>query len=355
MTTMQDVARRANVAVSTVSYALSGARPVARATAERIRRAMEELDYQPNAMAQGLARRRSHTLAMSFPAFDTAMGETVFEIVRGAQAAAAELGYHLAVWPVSEPDGGQELAAIVRQGKADGVLLVEVAVEDPRVEALEKAKVPFVLIGRTAEPERHAYVDIDFEQAVANAVHALHDLGHERIAFVGRPESQVASGYGPALRARAGYVQVMQSLGLRPAMVSCDASPVAGRLLAAGLWQQEQRPTAVVVLNDLAVMGLVAGLDEMGLSVPEDISVVGAVSSRTLGAMTNPPLSTSHAPGEQMGAYAARALVRLLDGEIEPSDCHQLVQCTPVPGRSMGPVPAAPPSPTTSQRRGTHQ
>ena len=64
---------------------------------------MEELDYEPNAMARGLARRRSYTLAMSFPEFDTAMGETVFGIVRGAQRAAAELGYHLAVWPVSWP------------------------------------------------------------------------------------------------------------------------------------------------------------------------------------------------------------------------------------------------------------
>lgn len=91
-------------------------------------------------------------------------------------------------------------------------------------------------------------------------------------------------------------------------------------------------------------MGLVAGLDEMGLSVPQDISIVGAVSSRTLGAMTNPPLSTSHAPGERMGAYAARALIRLIDGEIEPADCHELVACTAVHGRSMGPPSdAAPP------------
>ena len=113
MATMQDVARRANVAVSTVSYALSGARPVAPRTAARIRAAMDELHYQPNAMARGLASRRSRTLAMTFPRFDTAMGETVFEIVRGAQKGAAEEGYALAVWPLEEARVGEGLVGLV--------------------------------------------------------------------------------------------------------------------------------------------------------------------------------------------------------------------------------------------------
>lgn len=340
MTTMQDVARRANVAVSTVSYALSGARPVARATAERIRLAMEELDYQPNAMARGLARRRSHTLAMTFPEFDTAMGETVFEIVRGAQAAAAALGYHLAVWPVSPQDGGAELVSIIRQGKADGILLVEVGVDDPRAAALIEADLPFVMVGRTARPSGSAYVDIDFERCVADAVVMLHDLGHTRIAFVGRPESQTRSGYGPALRSRQGYIRAMEHLGLERAVVACDASPVAGRRLARRLAELAQRPTGIVVLNDMAALGLLAGLSEAELHVPEDVSVVGAVSSPTLGAMTNPPLTTSHAPGEQMGRRAAQALVDLLDGQISPTDCQHLVTCSPVAGQSVGPAPA---------------
>ncbi len=340
MSTMQDVARRANVAVSTVSYALSGARPVARATAERIRQAMEELDYEPNAMARGLVRRRSYTLAMSFPEFDTAMGETVFGIVRGAQRAAAELGYHLAVWPVSRDRGGAELTTIVRQGKADGVLLVEVAVDDPRVRALQEGQIPFVLVGRTEDPSDYAYVDIDFEEEIGSAVRRLHELGHERIAFVGRPDSQVATGYGPAVRSRTIYRSAMERLGLAPATVSCDASPVAGRRLARSLWFQENRPTALVVLNDMATVGLLAGFHEMGLDVPGDVSVVGAVSSRTLSAMTYPPLTTSHGPGEEMGSCAAQALVALLDGQIAPADCQRLVRCALVAGETIGPVPA---------------
>ena len=205
MATMQDVARRANVAVSTVSYALSGARPVAPRTAARIRAAMDELHYQPNAMARGLASRRSRTLAMTFPRFDTAMGETVFEIVRGAQKGAAEEGYALAVWPLEEARVGEGLVGLVRQGKADGVLLVEVEMADRRVAALSRAHLPFVMVGRTARPAGIAHIDIDFERTVDDAVEALHRLGHRRIAFVGRPAAQAAAGYGPAVRGRLGY------------------------------------------------------------------------------------------------------------------------------------------------------
>ncbi|MDU0349632.1 LacI family DNA-binding transcriptional regulator [Actinomyces sp. MRS3W] len=339
MATMQDVARRAHVAVSTVSYALSGARPVAPETARRIRAAMAELNYQPNAMARGLASRRSHTLAMTFPNFDTAMGETVFEIVRGAQHEAARHGYNLAVWPLDEAEAGSELVALVRQGKADGVLLVEVEVEDPRVAALKAAGLPFVMVGRTADPTDLAYVDIDFERTVDDAVAELYRRGHRRIAFVGRPAAQAKAGYGPAIRSRQGYLQAMEQRSLTPLAFACDANPHAGQALARALVEREQRPTGVLVMNDMAALGLLAGLQALGLRVPQDISVVGAVSSPTLGAMTVPALTTTHAPGERMGAFAARALLAILDQQLDPADCHQLVTCAVVDGDSLGPAP----------------
>ncbi|WP_187271319.1 LacI family DNA-binding transcriptional regulator [Actinomyces ruminicola] len=341
MATMQDVARRANVAVSTVSYTLSGARPVAPETARRIRAAMEELNYQPNAMARGLASRRSHTLAMTFPSFDTAMGETVFEIVRGAQHEASRNGYNLAVWPLEDAVAGAELVALVRQGKADGVLLVEVGVDDPRVAALKRARLPFVMVGRTADPTGLAYVDIDFERTVDDAVGELYRLGHRRIAFIGRPASQTEAGYGPAIRGRQGYLRAVSHRALTPIALACDASPQAGQAVARTLMEQDSPPTGIVVMNDMAALGLLTGLQAQGLRVPRDISVVGAVSSPTLGAMTTPVLTTTHAPGERMGAFATRALLAILDERLDPADCHQLVTCSVVEGESLGPAPGA--------------
>lgn len=343
MATMHDVARHAHVAVSTVSYALSGNRPVARETAERIRRAMEELDYQPNAMARGLASRSSRTLAMTFPSFDTAMGETVFEIIRGAQKGAADEGYRLAVWPLEDERAGEELVALVRQGTVDGVLLVEVGVVDPRVEALSAAGLPFVMIGRTADPTGQAYIDIDVERTVDDAVDELHRLGHRRIAFVGRPALQEAAGYGPAVRGHEGYLRAVADRGLTPIVRACEASPEAGRSLAHELWTPPQAPTGVVVMNDLAALGLLAGLRDRGLAVPDDVSVVGAVSSPTLGAMTVPALTTTHAPGEEIGRAAAAALIAVLGKRADPADFHELIACSVVDGQSLGlaPSPAA--------------
>ena len=342
MATMQDVATRAKVALSTVSYALSGARPVAPATLERIRTAMDELDYHPNAMARGLASRRSRVLAMTFPSFDNAMGETVFEIVTGAQRRAAELGYRLSVWPLDAARAGEQLVDLVRQGLADGVLLVEVAVDDARVTALVSGGAPFVTVGRTEHPEGQAFVDIDFDAAIEDAVAELHRLGHRRIAFVGRPAAQEASGYGPAVRSHRAYEAAMAARGLTALATACDASPGAGRDMARWIAHQAERPTGVVVMNDMAAIGLLPGLRELGLEVPRDVSVVGAVSSRTLGSMTQPMLTTSHGPGEHMGELAVTALVGLLDGTRRPGDVHTLVSCDVVDGESLGPAPALP-------------
>ncbi len=99
MATMQDVARRAQVSLSTVSYALSGTRPVSDATRRRIEDAMAELGYQPNAMARGLASRRSHVLALIYPAMEKGLGGTVAEFVSSAAETARENGYHLVLWP----------------------------------------------------------------------------------------------------------------------------------------------------------------------------------------------------------------------------------------------------------------
>lgn len=336
MATMQDVAKRANVALSTVSYALSGARPVAPATLERIRTAMEELDYHPNAMARSLASRRSRVLAMTFPSFDNAMGETVFEIVTGAQRRAADLGYRLSVWPLDPARAGDELVDLVRQGLADGVVLVEVAVDDSRVRALVSGGAPFVMVGRTEHPEDLAYVDIDFDTTIDDAVEELHRLGHRRIAFIGRPAAQEASGYGPAVRAQRAYENAMAARGLEVRATACDATPGAGVELARALAGEAEHPTGIVVMNDMAAIGLLAGLRESGLRVPGDVSVLGAVSSRTLGAMTQPALTTTHAPGERMGELAVTSLVQMLDGTVHPRDVSVLVSCDVVEGESHG-------------------
>jgi DNA-binding LacI/PurR family transcriptional regulator len=148
MATMQDVARFAKVSLSTVSYAMSDARPVSAATKARIESAMQELGYHRNEAARSLASRRSRVLALTFPAMQQGLSGTVSEFVASAAETAASHGYHLVLWPFGAHQP-LEIRDLAQQGMADGVLLMEVRLEDPRVEALRESGVPFTMIGRT--------------------------------------------------------------------------------------------------------------------------------------------------------------------------------------------------------------
>lgn len=338
MATMQDVAKLANVSLSTVSYALSGTRPISRETRERIEAAMAELGYQPNASARALASRRSRTLALIYPATEAGLGGTVAEFVRSASATAREQGYHLVLWPFS-PDQAAEIRDLAQQGMADGVLLMEVAMEDPRVEALHEAGVPFTMIGRTREPEGLPYVDIDFDRTTEDAVAHLADLGHARIGFLNHSESSAVAGYGPTLRAADGFAAAMHRRGLEPHQVLCDESPVAGRAAVGQLLDEEPGLTALVLMNEVATFGAVAELHDRGYVVPRDMSVLSIVTSPGVGAMTNPPLTTMHAPGSELGRLGVQALLTLLegsDGAVSPV----LISCRFEAGASTGPAPA---------------
>lgn len=311
MATMQDVARLANVSLSTVSYALSDARPVSAATKARIEAAMAELGFQRNAAARSLASRRSHVVALTFPAMQQGLGGTVTEFVASAAETASRHGYQLVLWPLGAGQS-REIRDLAQQGQADGVLLMEVRLEDPRVEALRAAGVPFTMIGRTAEVAGLSYVDIDFAATTEDAVAHLAGLGHERIGFLNHSAASREDGYGPTLRADDGYSEAMRRRGLEPWSTLCDEDPGAGRAAMAGLLAAEPGLTAVITMNEIATFGATVELQARGLRIPDDFSVLSIVTSPGVGAMSNPPLTTMHAPGAELGRLGVLALLALL-------------------------------------------
>ena len=165
MATRADVARLAGVSPATVSYAISGKAPISEETRDRVYAAMRELQYTPNVMAQALAGRRSRIIAMLLPSQERALSNADMEYMLGAASAARELGYHLLLWPTVDRDV-EEVVALGQAGLLDGVILMEVRMQDERVALLRDAKVPFSLIGRTAdEHEEPLFSDRDFEGA----------------------------------------------------------------------------------------------------------------------------------------------------------------------------------------------
>lgn len=337
MVTMQDVAARANVSLSTVSYALNGTRKISDDTRARIEAAMSDLGYRRNAMARGLASRRSHVLALIFPATETGIGGTVAEFVTGATAAAREAGYHLVLWPFAahEATGIRDLT---QQGMADGVLLMEVRLDDPRVEVLHEAGVPYTMIGRTRELEGRPYVDIDFAATTEAAVDHLVVLGHRHIAFINHSAESAAAGYGPTLRAGEGFVAAMERRGLVGRALLCDETAEAGRSAVGELLEQDPSLTAFVTMNEIATFGVMSGLQARGLAVPTDVSVLGIVSSPGVGAMSTPPLTTMHAPGAELGRLGVQSLVARID-DAGRAHAPVLVTCDLEAGASVGPAP----------------
>ncbi len=213
MPTMLDVAKRAGVALSTVSYALTGTRPVSEATRLRIFAAMEELGYHPNLMARSLSTKRSRIIGLLIPSdMHGALDVMQSNFVASAVRVASRRSYGLLVWTLPEEEF--DVRRMIQEGMVEGLLLMEVKLHDERVAKLRSSSYPFALIGHCAENAGISYVDFDFAAALRLAVQHLAELGHTSIAFVNFAEHALAAGYGPAVRSTGGFHAAVAEFGI---------------------------------------------------------------------------------------------------------------------------------------------
>ena len=335
--TMQEVARRANVALSTVSYALNGTRPVSEETRQRIWTAMAELGYQPHALARGLASKRSHIIALLFPALPRGFGANELEFVTGAAEAAQRRGYHLVLWP-TEIHAVGDLQQLVRQSLVDGVLVMEVRLTDERIDLLRQIGVPFSMIGRPSTVSDMSFADIDFEQTTRDAVAYLVGLGHRYIAFLNHSQELFEAGYGPSVRAAAGFEQAAQAAGLTPISRFCGDTALAGQEVFEELIRAHPEVTALASMNERATVGVMQAAASRGWKIPDDLSVVSLVSSARVAEMTLPPLTALTPQSAELGRLGVETLI----GQLE-EEHYELVQrllpCRLVVRGSTGPSP----------------
>ena len=313
MATMRDVAERAGVSIATVSFVVNNTKPVTAATRERIESAMSELGFRRNVVARALASRRTRIIALAYPALEHRLGATGAEFVTSAARTASAEDYHLVVWPVS--NDARELTDLVGQGLVDGVLLMEVQLDDVRVRVLRSSGIPFALIGRTEDPADLDYVDIDFEASLSLALDHVWDLGHRAIALIsGDQRVPSFERYGPYVRLEAAYRRAAAERGFDPVVFAVRQSARSGRAVAAELVARAPQVTAVLIVDEAAAAGLVAGLHGLGRRVPADVSVVSVTSSTDMADVCDPPLTAVTAPGEVLGRLGVEALLRRLEG-----------------------------------------
>lgn len=312
--TRADVAKLAGVSESTVSYVLTGARPISDETKERVEAAMTELGYTPNAMAQALARRQAGLLALLFPVRERGFDASDFDYVEAATKVTADQGYQMLLWPNAVEDT-DSLNKIASQGLVDGVILMEVREKDPRVETLREAKIPFVLIGRTNDSDSLTYVDADFALWGPMAIEHLASLGHTNIGMISAQPDLFNAGYGPGVKTEASVMAAAKMAGVTVLIKHVNSSMRAGYAALEELYHEMPGMTAILGLNEPAIIGALEAAAAKGIRIPEDLSVLTFGISEEAATMTMPSQSSLGVDGAALGAMAAEFLLARLGGD----------------------------------------
>ncbi|MFZ5368045.1 MAG: LacI family DNA-binding transcriptional regulator [Spirochaetota bacterium] len=231
MSTIQDVAKKAGVSISPVSYVLSGVRPVSSATRQRVLDAMDALGYRPHPNARALASKESHLLALLIPPTRRGLGETEIDFASHVSREAQRGGYHT-ILVTDEYDDLVSLEEFIRNSLVDGLILMEVHTHDPRVQFLAHTNVPFVIIGQSDETAIN-WVDIDFEKTLFSAIQYFVERGHRQIAFINQSEEIFTTGYGPVIRTYAALERAQNIFACDSLHhYFCEATHKAGSLLS---------------------------------------------------------------------------------------------------------------------------
>jgi DNA-binding LacI/PurR family transcriptional regulator len=308
--TISDVARHAGVSVSTVSRILNNKPDVSVATRAHVTKVIKDLGFTPHVQATSLAAGRSRTIALLFPLEQTGDTQLPLDFITGAAHAAEEKGFFCTL--VTAPMSETSLPALYRSGQADGVILVQVYLDDWRVNTLRRLNYPFVMNGRCADNTGISFIDLDFERAVIIAFEHLVELGHRTIGFLGFPAAQRASGYGPAVRSFAGYQKFCETHGLMPLYREVERTPQAMAEATRSLLEERPDLTGIMTTNGPSVIGALRVLEAHSHRVPDDVSVIAVVPDR-IAELITPPLTSISFSTSKMGYDAACMLIKRLE------------------------------------------
>ena len=312
---IEAVAKRARVSTATVSRALNGSDKVREKTAARVLRAVDELGYIPNLHARSLSSGRSglYGLVLSdltnpfFPdlisTFERLAGEHDIEII------IANTNY----------DTQRMKNYIFRflARKVDGLAIMTSELHPELIEELDRCKVPLVFLNQENLGKRLINIRVDYTSAFEQAVDHLVDLGHKDLAFISGPQH-----LSSARRRRDAVLDVMQRRELKliePWLLSGDHRIEGGYLAMQKILQQKRQPTAVLASNDLTAIGAIGALQQAGLRVPRDMSVVG-FDDIALSGMLHPPLTTLRLSREEIATRAFHALYKAAHHEPSPPE-----------------------------------
>jgi LacI family transcriptional regulator len=309
--TIYDVAREAGVSMATVSRVVNNNPNVKPQTRKKVFEAIEKLGYRPNAVARGLASKKTTTVGVVIPD----ISNSIFaEVARGIEDIANMYHYNIILCNADKKKD-KEIRVIntLLEKQVDGLLFMGGVVTDEHIRAFQTSTVPIVLCGTTVDNGEIPSVDIDHEAAAYDAVNMLIEEGHRRIGMISGTLQDPATGYARYN----GYRRALENAGI----------PVREELVRLGNYRYEsgaeamsyflglaERPTAIFAATDEMAIGAIHAIQDHGLKVPDDVSVI-SIDNIRMASMVRPQLTTVAQPMYDIGAVSMRLLTKLMNKE----------------------------------------
>ncbi|MDZ5472547.1 catabolite control protein A [Bacillus sp. 31A1R] len=309
--TIYDVAREANVSMATVSRVVNGNPNVKPATRKKVLEVIDRLGYRPNAVARGLASKKTTTVGVIIPDISSPF---FAELARGIEDIATMYKYNI-ILSNSDQNKEKELHLLnTMLGKqVDGIVFMGGNISQEHVEEFQKSPVSIVLAGSIEESGTIPSVNIDYEQATYDAIQTFIESGHKEIAFVVGPLHEPIN----QLKKLAGYKRALAEANIEyreDLIVEGDYTYDSGIEAIEKLLEQPNKPTAIFVGSDEMALGVVHGAEDRGLKIPNDIEIISSDNTR-LALMVRPQLTTVVQPLYDIGAVAMRLLTKYMNKE----------------------------------------
>lgn len=301
MTTIKDVARHANVSVTSASYALNGTGTISDDTRKRVLAAAQELNYHPNAFARNLKKRKTNVIGV----FITRFGGSFYEeILEGIHDAVMKTDYELIVSPESSTK-----RKLLTHRQVDGAIVFDSKIKNETVVKLASKKFPIVVLDRYLEVDYLFPLLLDNQQGTKEAFYHLYQQGAQRIFFV----SGAADSFDNKERQRA-FLKEAKKNGVDTKCYQGNFTERSGYDVACKMIETQDLPDAVFCANDQMAIGFIRAMREHELNVPDDIAVVG-FDDIQIAQYMRPSLSTIGASRFSWGTAAATQLINFLEND----------------------------------------
>lgn len=307
----------ANVSTATVSRIVNGLPGYSKETKEKVLKVIEELGYQPNALARGLVSKRTNTLGVLFPVVSSMFSS---EILNGIEDTAHESDHSVIVCN-TDSNGVRTMKylQVLKEKRVDGIIFTSEVLKEEYYEALVDMKIPVVLVSTASYRFPLPYVKVDDKHAAYSATEYLIQNGHEKIAMISGTKDDPIAGV-PRVE---GYIQALKDYGLpvelKRITYGFDFGYKTGMMCMEQLFKEAPETTAIFAASDEIAIGALSVAYKYGIKIPDDLSIIG-YDNLKIAEMSIPPLTTVAQPLYEMGQLAAQMIFDMINSKKKTTE-----------------------------------